>query len=154
MVKCTHIDHVAINTDDMEATLQFYCGVLGMRLARTTRTGDGRRHYNIEIGGGNAFAVFDGAELPSEGERQRLNHLALPVATSDDFDEAYQRLKDNGVRVTDIIERGYGKTFYFQDPNGIRLQIELRTIPAPQSNDDLEGDPDPVPYVRQLTGKS
>ena len=46
-----YIDHVGINTNDMEATLQFYCGVLGMRLVRTTRTPDGRRHYNVEIGG-------------------------------------------------------------------------------------------------------
>jgi len=27
-----YIDHVGINTNDMEATLQFYCGILGMRL--------------------------------------------------------------------------------------------------------------------------
>jgi catechol 2,3-dioxygenase-like lactoylglutathione lyase family enzyme len=33
-----YIDHVGINTHDMEATLQFYCGILGMRLVRTTRT--------------------------------------------------------------------------------------------------------------------
>ena len=72
-----YIDHVGINTNDMEATLQFYCGILGMRLVRTTRTPDGRRHYNVEIGGGNAFAVFDGAELPTAGERQHVNHLAL-----------------------------------------------------------------------------
>ena len=39
-----YIDHVGINTNDMEATLQFYCGILGMRLVRTTRTPDGRRH--------------------------------------------------------------------------------------------------------------
>jgi hypothetical protein len=42
-------------------------------------------------------------------------------------DAAYQRLKDHGVAVTEIIERGYGKTFYFHDPNGIRLQIEDQT---------------------------
>jgi len=47
----------------MEATLQFYCGVLGMRLARTMRTGDGRRHYNADLGGSNTFAVSDGAKM-------------------------------------------------------------------------------------------
>lgn len=146
MVAYTHIDHVAINTNDMEATLQFYCGVLGMHLARTARTGDGRRHYNIAIGGGNAFAVFDGAELPSPGEHQ-LNHLSLEVATPAEFDEAYQRLKDHGIDVTEMIERSYGKTFYFHDPNGIRLQIEVKTQ---HDEDSLEGDPDPVPYVRTL----
>jgi catechol 2,3-dioxygenase-like lactoylglutathione lyase family enzyme len=146
MVTYTHIDHVAINTNDMEATLQFYCGVLGMRLARTARTGDGRRHYNIEIGGGNAFAVFDGAERPAAGEHQ-LNHLSLEVSTPAEFNEAYQRLKDHAVAVTEIIERGYGQTFYFQDPNGIRLQIEVKTQP---DEDSLSGDPDPVPYVHTL----
>jgi catechol 2,3-dioxygenase-like lactoylglutathione lyase family enzyme len=147
MFVCTHIDHVGINTNDMEATLQFYCGVLGMQLVRTTRTGDGRRHYNIAIGGGNAFAVFDGAEIPASGERQHVNHLALPVATLAEFEAAYQRLKEQGIAVTEIIERGYGKTFYFHDPNGIRLQIEVKTKPDVNS---LEGDPDPVPYVRTL----
>jgi catechol 2,3-dioxygenase-like lactoylglutathione lyase family enzyme len=150
MFKCTGIDHAAINTNDMEATLQFYCGILGMRLARTSRTGDGRRHYNIEIGGGNAFAVFDGAKLPAKSAPQLLNHFALTVATAEEFDEAYRQLRDHGVEVTDIIQRGYGKTFYFHDPNGIRLQIELQTQ---ESDDVLQGDPDPVPFARQLLGR-
>ena len=149
MFKTTGIDHVAVNTNDMEATLRFYCGILGMKLARTSRTGDGRRHYNVEIGGGNAFAFFDGAARPTDAAPQYLNHFALPVATESEFDEAYQKLQDNGVDVTEIIERGYGKTFYFHDPNGIRLQIELQTS---VSIDDLTGDPDPVPMVRELSG--
>lgn len=65
-----YIDHVGINTNDMEATLQFYCGILGMRLVRTTRTPDGRRHYNVEIGGGNAFAV---SMVPSSRRRASAN---------------------------------------------------------------------------------
>ena len=60
-----------------------------MRLVRATRTPDGRRHYNVEIGGRNSFAVFDGAELPTTGERQHMNHLALPVDTHEEFDGAY-----------------------------------------------------------------
>ena len=149
MFKTTGIDHVAVNTNDMEATLQFYCGILGMRLARTSRTGDGRRHYNVEIGGGNAFAFFDGAERPGAETPQYLNHFALPVATEAEFDEAYARLKDHGVEVTEITKREYGLTFYFHDTNGIRLQIELQTSGR---NEDLTGDPDPVPMVRKLAG--
>ena len=108
---------------------------------------DGRRHYTIAIGRENTFAVFDGAELPTEGERQHVNHMALPVATLEEFDAAYQRLKDHGIAVTEVIARSYGKTFYFHDPNGIRLQIEVKTRPT---EDSLEGDPDPVPYMRTL----
>ena len=150
MFKTTGIDHVAVNTNDMEATLRFYCGVLGMKLARTSRTADGRRHYNVEIGGGNAFAFFDGAERPADASAQYLNHFALPVATEAEFEEAYRSLQEHGVEVTEIIEREYGKTFYFHDPNGIRLQIELQTSGW---NEDLTGDPDPVPMVRELSGQ-
>jgi glyoxylase I family protein len=151
MFRCTNVDHIGINTNDMEATLQFYCGLLGMRLARTALTPDGRRHYNVEIGGGTAFAVFDGAKPFPEGTQQSLNHLALVVATAEEFDEAYERLQNHGVKVTDIIERSYGKTFYFHDPNGIRLQIELQTR---QSEQDPYSDPNPVPFVHQLRQKA
>lgn len=151
MFKCTNVDHIGINTNDMEATLQFYCGLLGMRLARTALTSDGRRHYNVEIGGGTAFAVFDGAKPLPEGIPQHMNHLALVVATPAEFDEAYERLQSHGVKVTDIIERGYGKTFYFHDPNGIRLQIELQVREPEQ---DPYSDPNPVPFVHKLLAKA
>lgn len=150
MFQYTNVDHIAINTDNMEATLQFYCGLLGMRLARTALTPDGRRHYNVEIGGGTAFAVFDGAKPLPEGIQQSLNHLALTVATTAEFYEAYDRLQSHEVKVTDIIERSYGKTFYFHDPNGIRLQIELQTRASEQ---DPYSDPNPVPFVRKMLEK-
>src|SRR5204863_10074537 len=118
-----YIDHVGINTNDMEATLQFYCGILGMRLVRTTRTPDGRRHYNVEIGGGNAFAVFDGAELPTAGERQHVNHLALPVDTLEEFDATYQRLEDHGVVGPKLSNGGMARlsTFTIRTASGCRL---------------------------------
>jgi len=37
--------------------------------------------------------------VPAAGERQHVNHLALPVDTPEDFDAAYQQLKDYGVAV-------------------------------------------------------
>ena len=52
-----------------------------------------------------------------------------------------------------IIEREYGKAFYFNDPNGIRLQIELQTS-GWQEDHFADPDPDPVPSVRQFSGRS
>jgi hypothetical protein len=57
----------------------------------------------------NAFAVFDGAELPTAGKRQHVNHLALPVDTFEEFDAAYQRLKDHGVAVTELSNGGMAR---------------------------------------------
>ena len=54
-----------------------------------------------------------------------------------------------------IIEREYGKAFYFNDPNGIRLQIELQTSGWQEDHfADPDPDPDPVPSVRQFSGRS
>ena len=72
----------------------------------------------------------------------------MPVATAAEFDASYQCLKEHGVEVTEIKEREDGKTFYFHDPNGIRLQIELQTTGW---RDDLTGDPDPVPWVLEAS---
>ena len=78
MFKTTNIDHVGVNTNDMEATVQFYCGILGMKIARTMRTPSGGRHYNVEIGGGNAFAFFETDEDLSKTGNQYLNPLRYP----------------------------------------------------------------------------
>ena len=70
MFQCTNVDHIAINTHDMEATLQFYCGVMGMRLARTALTPDGRRHYNVQIGGSdqqNMHVLVNSTNFWNEG---------------------------------------------------------------------------------------
>ena len=50
-----------------------------------------------------------------------------------------------------MIQRSYGKTFYFHDPNGIRLQIELQTQEPEQ---DPYSDPHPVPFVHKLLSKA
>ena len=86
------VDHIAFETNDMEATVRFYHDVLGMKLVRTLRTGgdNDRRHYFFDAGHGNYFAFFDGATLPASSP-QLLNHLSVNVDTAREFDEAYQK---------------------------------------------------------------
>jgi catechol-2,3-dioxygenase len=79
-----------------------------------------------------------------------LDHIAIHVDTVEEFDESYRRLQDHGVATTDIIERAYGKTFYFHDPNGIYIQIGLDTQPDPRVADD----PDPVPSASKYLVRS
>lgn len=158
MIQYAGVDHFAMKTDDMEATVRFYHDILGMRLFMAFKTGSevvnkNVRHYFFDAGGGNFLAFFDGAKLPEDGMPQRFDHLALTVRSEEDFQAAYRRLKHHGVKVTDIVNLGgtrdpfSGKTFYFHDPNGIRMQIMLRTEPV---HPHLTGDPDPVPSVRRI----
>ena len=116
MFKTTNIDHVGVNTNDMEATVQFYCGILGMKIARTMRTPSGGRHYNVEIGGGNAFAFFETDEDLSKTSNQYLNHFAIPVATEEEFNEALQLLKGQRRRSYRCHRKALGQDLLLQRP--------------------------------------
>jgi catechol 2,3-dioxygenase-like lactoylglutathione lyase family enzyme len=144
MFETSRVDHTALRTHDMEATVQFYSGVLGLPLLQTMRGsegGDTARRYVFGAGERNRLVFFDGQPPPEEGSAQHLDHIAIHVETAEEFDGSYRRLRDHGIKVTAIFERPYGKTFYFHDPNGIHIQIGLDTQPDPRVADD----PDPVP---------
>src|SRR3974390_792765 len=81
------INHLALVTPDMDATVRFYVGVLGMRLVATTTAGP-MPHSFLEVGPGNTIAFFGvrGAETfakaagaPSDRAIQ-LDHLSFDVA--------------------------------------------------------------------------
>ena len=80
------INHLALVTPDMDATVRFYVGVLGMRLAATTMAGP-MRHYFFEMDRGNTVAFFEieGAETfakPAGGPSDRaiqLDHISFDV---------------------------------------------------------------------------
>ena len=69
------INHLALVTPDMDTTVRFFVGVLGMRLVATTMAGP-MRHYFFEMGPGNTIAFFEvkGAETfakPAGGPSDR-----------------------------------------------------------------------------------
>ena len=52
------VHHLAMVTPDMDATVRFYAGVLGMPLVATLRAGP-MRHYFFRLGPGNTIAFFE-----------------------------------------------------------------------------------------------
>src|SRR5581483_301026 len=59
------INHLALVTTDMDATVRFYAGVLGARLVATIGT-PSFRHYFFRIGEGNTIAFFEYTDVPLE----------------------------------------------------------------------------------------
>ena len=136
------LHHLALNTDDMKMTIDFYCGVLGMPLVHALKvppglgTGPGNRgnppfenlrHYFCDMGGDSLLAFF---EMPKgakgKGDRDALaamQHCSFAV-TEERFALLCARLKDAGVALTGPIPVGAGTwSVYFFDPNGIRLEL-------------------------------
>ena len=159
------INHLALITGDMDATVRFYVGVLGARLVATIGTPH-FRHYFFDIGTGNTVAFFEyaGIELdpfakPAGVPHQRavqFDHLSLNLADENAVLELRDRLKRANCEVTDVVDHGFIHSIYFNDPNGIALEatwwISDPTGWAELSFDDdrVFADPDPVAAVSEL----
>ncbi|MBI3214759.1 MAG: VOC family protein [Mycobacterium sp.] len=114
------INHVALVCADMQRTVDFYSGVLGMPLVKSLDLPGGMgQHFFFDAGGGSCVAFFWFAEapdrvpglsspdaLPGLGEIvsavSTMNHLAFHVP-EEKFDEYRKRLKEKGVRVGPVL---------------------------------------------------
>lgn len=158
------INHLALITTDMDATVRFYHGVLGARLVATIAA-PGFRHYFFEIGPGNTIAFFEytGAELATfskpagvpDPRAIQFDHVSFDLPDEQALEALRARLKENGCEVTDVVDHGFIRSIYFTDPEGIALEASWWVSDATDRNIDysdraLFGDNDPVPAVREL----
>lgn len=158
------INHLALITNDMDATVRFYHGVLGARLVATVGTPT-FRHYFFEFGPQCTVAFFEYANLELETfakpagvpdpRATQFDHLALNLPDEGALHDLQQRLKAADCEVTDVVDHGNIRSVYFSDPNGIALEASwwVRDVigsPASYDDGDVFGDPNPVPAVAEL----
>ena len=157
------INHLALVTPDMDATVRFYHGVLGMRLVATVMAGP-MRHYFFETAPGNTVAFFEvkGAEnftapagIPDRLRKAQFDHLSFNLADEQGLVDLQRRLKESGCEVTDVVDHGFVRSIYFNDPHGIALEASWWVLDgtgreADYGDDRLFSDPTPVEAVREL----
>jgi catechol 2,3-dioxygenase-like lactoylglutathione lyase family enzyme len=135
------IHHLALNTSDMRMTLDFYVRVLGMPIVHGLRTPMARGahgtgtppyasipHFFLDMGGDSLLAFFEYPKSAPKVDRDALGamqHVSFACGPKR-HRELLERLKANGVEITAgplmIIEPAI-TSFYFFDPNSIRLEI-------------------------------
>ena len=158
------VNHLALVTGDMDATVRFYHGVLGAQLVATIGTPD-FRHYFFEIGERNTIAFFEYADSPPaefakpagvpDPRAIQFDHLSLDLEDEAALEALQARLKEHGCEVTDVIDHGIMRSIYFTDPSGIALEASWWVKDATGGDPDygdraLFGDADPVAAVREL----
>jgi catechol 2,3-dioxygenase-like lactoylglutathione lyase family enzyme len=155
------VHHLALNTDDMAMTVDFYVGVLGMRLVHAMRvppglgSGPGNRgnppfeeirHYFFDMGRDGLLAFF---EMP-KGAKERGDRNALGAMQHVSFAVTPQtqariraRLEARNIRYDGPLEVLPGVfSIYVIDPNDIRLEFSCQ----PKNGED---EPLIVPQVTQ-----
>ena len=163
-VRWRGVNHLALVTTDMDATVRFWHGVLDARLVTTLAT-PSFRHYFFEIGPGDTVAFFEYRDVELDTfskpagvpyrQAAQFDHLSLDLADEDALIRLRDRLKEHGCGVTDVVDHGFLRSIYFNDPNGIALEATWWTTdptgrPADYGDDRLFADPDPVPAVQEL----
>jgi catechol 2,3-dioxygenase-like lactoylglutathione lyase family enzyme len=139
------IHHLALNTEDMKMTIDFYTRVLGMPLIHALKVPPGvgvgpanrgnppfenLRHYFFDAGGDTLVAFF---EMPKgakqAGDRDAIGamqHCSF-TTTEEHFTHILERLKAAQVPIIGPINVGVDTySIYFMDPNGIRLEYSYQ----------------------------
>lgn len=117
------LSHATVAVRDLDAMLDFYCGVLGFAVTNRGTVGDG---------GEMAFVSQDPAEhhqmvfisgFPeSEHQFVMADHMAFRTGGLDDLRAIGARLEEAGVEGVIPINHGNAWSLYFNDPEGNGLE--------------------------------
>ncbi len=129
-MKVTGVDHISINTKDLEASVAFYRDVLGFRRLKTVPMDDDLSLTYMEVPGGARMELFSyksGIPAATHGEKDPgLRHLAFWV---DSVEGVEKKLRDRGVTVvlppTDLPSLG-ARALLFLDPDGVTLELSQK----------------------------
>ena len=135
------LHHFAWRCRNAEETRRFYEDLLGLPLVHVIRadhvpsTGEYCPYVHIffRLGDGSHIAFFDlgdgTAAAPSPNTPVWVNHLALRVDSLDALHAARERLLAAGVAVLGPTDHHIIQSIYFFDPNGLRLELTVPTVP-------------------------
>lgn len=117
------LGHVNLYVRNAERSRDWYAKVLGLH---TYHYRPGRaafmsadREISHEIA---LIQVGETAPAPTRGQ-VGLSHMAWMVESLDALVVAYQRLKDNDIRIDAIVDHGISLGIYFRDPDGHGLEL-------------------------------
>ncbi len=127
------IHHVTAIAGEPQANVDFYAGVLGLRLVKKTVNFDDPSTYHLYYGDGigtpgtvMTFFPWPGARRGALGSGQtRTTAFAVPEGSLDFW---RRRLAESGVR-TDDVERFAVAGLAFADPDGLRLEVLASAAP-------------------------
>jgi len=130
--------HIGLSTLDLDKTREFYEGVLGFDPVVcdtiTVEEGGKIRHIFFNTGHDQLLAFMEARDVPGvppeydAGINRGLGvpavfyHFAFEAGNEAALAQKREELLGKGVKVSDIVSHGWGKSIYFFDPNGISLE--------------------------------
>lgn len=120
-MRVTGLDHIVLLCSDVEASLDWYCGVLGLEGVDVERWRDGEAFFpSVRV---SADTIIDLLASPPDG--RNTDHLCLVVeptdlhalAARDDLDVVEGPVRRGGAH-------GQGWSVYVRDPDGYVVELK------------------------------
>ena len=158
MIRFKGINHLAMVTADMDATIRFWRDLLGMRLVAGLGR-PGYRHYFFEITDHDMIAFFEWPDVEKMPEKDHgspvkgpvgFDHVSFEVVGDDDLWELKAKLEAADIWVSEVVDHGFIHSIYAFDPN--RIPVEFS---APVADVDIRKNPkmmDKSPSATALEG--
>jgi len=153
MIPTQGVNHIALSVSDMQRTLEFYTGVLGLRLLGLfpMHGVPGASHAFLDMGGGRMLSFIQFAAPPEKREGvthpadpgspsavATMHHLALQVPDAAAEAALRDRVKQAGIRVSHPYDHGFCVSIYFKGPDGEQLEVTYPTRPLGAEELDAE----------------
>ncbi|MFH1116285.1 MAG: VOC family protein [Pseudomonadota bacterium] len=157
MITFNGINHLAMATGDMDATIRYWRDLLGMRLA----AGIGRpgyRHYFFQISENDLIAFFEwpGVEPIAEKDhgapvkgRFAFDHVSFGVESEDMLWELKAKLDAAGFWVSEMVDHGFILSIYSFDPNNIPVEFSVDVEARDIRKTPVMADPEPSEAAKE-----
>jgi catechol 2,3-dioxygenase-like lactoylglutathione lyase family enzyme len=122
-MKITFIDHIVLTVADIERTVEFYCGALGMHKVALD---NGR--VALRFGDQKINLHQAGREFEPKARNPIPGSADLCFITSDGLEQAMAEIRTIGIPIEEgpvdrIGARGLMRSFYFRDPDGNLIEV-------------------------------
>lgn len=156
-MKLNGINHLAMATGDMDATIRFWRDLIGLRLVAGLGK-PGYRHYFFEISKADLLAFFEWRDTEPVEEKDHgypvkgpfiFDHVAFGVVDSDELWQLKDRLEAAGFQVSGLIDHGFIHSIYTWDPNGIPIEFSYNVAGTDVRARPMMADTEPSEVTRE-----
>ena len=130
------VHHITLNGADRQTSIDFWEGVLGMPFVFEQPNLDqpSVNHLYFDPGDGRLVTIFtDESRKPGGQVADQIgsvHHLAFQVSLAT-YNQAAERLTENGISNTGPVDRGFMWSIYFLDPLGQRIELACYKFEPP-----------------------
>ncbi len=156
-MRFTGINHLAMATGDMDATIRYWRDLLGMRLVAGLGH-PGYRHYFFEISKTDTIAFFEWPGVTPGQDKDHgapvkgpftFDHISFGLESADELWELRDRLDAAGFWVSEVVDHGFIHSLYSFDPNNIPVEFSVPVAGVDLRQSPVMADTEPTALARQ-----